>query len=134
MCHLRLVHHSTLKQNTVNIKYNPTPYAKSTKKTGKKQAGDRLIDNRKFYLSSAWRKVRKAVIEDQPLCCHCSIDSKPVLADVVDHVVPYEVDNSLGLDPDNLEPLCHKCHGKKSAQDKLDYPEVYGNYDNFYLG
>lgn len=118
----------------MKINYNPTPYAKSPKKTGKKQAGDRLIDNRKFYLSTAWRKTRKAVIEEQPLCCDCSTDSKPVLADVVDHTIPYEVDNSLGLDPDNLRPLCHQCHSKKTEEDKQKYPEVYNNYDNFYLG
>lgn len=110
------------------------PYAPNTKKTGKKVSGDRLIDNRKFYLTNAWRKCRKAVIEEQPLCSVCSTTSKPVPADVVDHTIPYEVNNDLGLDPDNLKPMCHQCHGKKSAQDKIDYPEVYGNYDNFYLG
>ena len=46
------------KHRAMKINYNKTPYAKTVKKTGKRNPGDRLIDNQKFYSSRKWRKAR----------------------------------------------------------------------------
>jgi 5-methylcytosine-specific restriction protein A len=42
-------------------------------------------------------------------------------ADVVDHIIPIEVDWSKRLDKSNLQPLCHSCHAKKTADDVREY-------------
>jgi 5-methylcytosine-specific restriction endonuclease McrA len=118
----------------MNIKHNPTPYAQNVKKTGKKMAGQRLIDNGDFYRSRPWRKARAEWIKLEPLCVHCLKEGKHTPGDVVDHRTPIVVDESLKLDPDNLQTLCHDHHSKKSQEDKKKWPEIYGSYDHFYFG
>lgn len=44
-----------------------------------------------------------------------------VNADVVDHIVPIEHDWSLRLDVKNLQPICHACHARKTADDEKQY-------------
>src|SRR5690625_3448050 len=55
------------------------------------------------------------------LCVKCSTDDTPVLADVADHIIPITVDWSLRLDSNNIQPLCHDCHNKKTADDIKKY-------------
>lgn len=118
----------------MNIKYNNTSkYAPSVKKTGKRKDANRMIDNGDFYRSRKWRRLRAEVIKECPLCEHCSSTNEPVLADVVDHKIPLFIDETLALDRDNLQSLCHQCHNKKTQEDKKKYDE-YNNYDNFYFG
>lgn len=116
----------------MNIKYNQTPYAKTVKKTGKRNPGDRLINNQKFYSSRKWRKARTEWIKMNPLCEHCLSENRHTPGDVVDHIVPVEVDPTLSLDGDNLQTLCHAHHNAKTEEDKKQYPEVYKDYDRYY--
>lgn len=62
----------------------------------------------KFYgRSSSWRKVRAKHIKQNPTCAACG--RKEGLE--VHHVIPYHIDNTKELDPDNLITLCGKyCH------------------------
>ena len=62
----------------------------------------------KFYgRSSSWRKVRAEHIKQNPTCAACG--RKEGLE--VHHVIPYHIDNTKELDPDNLITLCGKyCH------------------------
>ena len=58
---------------------------------------------------AAWRRLRAAVLEAQPLCaCGCG-----GLSTDVDH---HDNDAS-NNDEDNLVPLCHECHSRKTQQD-----------------
>lgn len=117
----------------MKIKYNSTKsYAPNIKKTGKRKAGERLIDNGNFYRSRQWRKCRSEWVKINPLCEHCLAEGKTTPADVVDHIIPYEVDKTLAFDGDNLQSLCYKHHSEKTEQDKKKYPEVYKNYDKYY--
>lgn len=65
-----------------------------------------LID--RFYgRSPKWRKVRAEHIKQNPTCAACG--RKEGLE--VHHVIPYHIDNTKELDPDNLITLCGKhCH------------------------
>ena len=65
-----------------------------------------LID--KFYgRSPSWRKVRAEHIKQNPTCAACG--RKEGLE--VHHVIPYHIDSTKELDPDNLITLCGKyCH------------------------
>ena len=40
-------------------------------------------------------------------------------AHLVHHIVPYDVDPTLGLDPDNLISLCDGCHNAIHGRDKI---------------
>ena len=55
--------------------------------------------------SAQWRKIRKAVLEREPLCRQCGAP-----ANEVDHI---NGDTSNNL-PSNLAPLCKPCHSAKS--------------------
>lgn len=75
-----------------------------------------------FYNSHLWRKVRKQVMNRTGgLCKQCLALDMNIKADVVDHIIPIEIDWNLRLRLDNLQPLCNVCHNKKTAQDKIKY-------------
>lgn len=83
----------------------------------KKPFGGRAVDNTKFYQSTPWRKLREKVLKERPLCEQCRREGRITPAKVVDHIIPI-VKGGAPLDESNLQPLCHKCHNKKSATDK----------------
>ena len=65
---------------------------------------------------SAWRKLRKIVLErDNMLCQSCLKEGRVRVAMVVDHIKPKAKggDDSLG----NLNSLCRKCHDHKTARE-----------------
>lgn len=80
----------------------------------------------KFYNSKEWRMLRDYIMAiNHYLCVGCSVPgTKPVLANVVDHIVPILVDWSLRLDQKNCQPLCHACHNVKTAEDKRKYKGI----------
>lgn len=56
--------------------------------------------------SPKWDGVRKAFIKVNPKCIAC--DSREKLE--VHHIVPFNVNHSLELEPSNLMTLCRNCH------------------------
>ena len=63
-----------------------------------------------FYLSKAWRKARRAILErDMGLCVRCG---RP--GDIVHHKIHLTPENindpEISLSADNLETLCRECH------------------------
>ena len=62
-----------------------------------------------FDRSSRWPAVRAKHLEDHPCCTACG-GTKNL---EVHHVIPYHVDNSKELSPENLQTLCglpRNCH------------------------
>jgi hypothetical protein len=58
--------------------------------------------------SSEWPKVRDEHLKIQPCCQVCGVTDKLN----VHHIMPFHMDNSLELNPDNLITLCEcLCHG-----------------------
>ena len=55
--------------------------------------------------SAAWRKLRKQVLAEEPLCRHCAAQGLVGLATEVDHMRG-AADNSR----DALQALCKPCH------------------------
>ncbi len=75
-----------------------------------------------FYNSHLWRKVRKQVMGRAGGLCKCCLEmDMNIKADVVDHIIPIEIDWSLRLGLENLQALCNVCHNKKTAKDKIKY-------------
>lgn len=63
--------------------------------------------------SAAWRKLRRSVLEREPLCRHCAARGLIVPSVDVDHI-----DNNPANDePSNHQALCHECHSRKTARD-----------------
>ncbi|WP_431471940.1 HNH endonuclease [Nonlabens sp. SCSIO 43208] len=77
---------------------------------------ERTVDNSKFYNSRTWRKTRKLFLENNPLCIHCERLGVTTPANVVDHIIPIS-EGGDKLNTKNLQPLCKKCHEKKSASE-----------------
>ena len=73
--------------------------------------------NQSFYNSTKWRKYSHDIRRKEPLCTHCKENGKTVLATMVDHIKPILQGGDKWL-RSNLQPLCSKCHAKKSASDK----------------
>ena len=65
--------------------------------------------------SAAWRKLRKQVLAEEPLCRHCAAQGLTVPATEVDHMRG-AADNSR----DALQALCKPCHSIKTMA------ELYG--------
>lgn len=64
-----------------------------------------FIDN--FGRSGKWSKVRKDHIKQHPKCAACGRTEDLE----VHHIVPYQIDPTKELDPENLITLCGKyCH------------------------
>jgi 5-methylcytosine-specific restriction endonuclease McrA len=75
-----------------------------------------------------WQRLRRRVIQEQPLCARCALR----LSEIVDHIVPalvalrqaqdsgrYPVDRNAGYYfRSNLQGLCRPCHGDKTTEDK----------------
>ena len=61
----------------------------------------------------AWQRLRASVLDREPLCRYCLARGQVVVATDVDHVSGDPSDNSM----DNLQPLCHECHSRKTQAD-----------------
>jgi len=64
--------------------------------------------------SSKWRRISKQYLESHPLCESCRKKGIYTKATVVDHIVPHRGDQKLFWDQTNWQPLCKKCHDKKT--------------------
>ena len=69
-----------------------------------------------WYSLPVWTDdLRPNQLLHEPFCRECARRGLRVRATDVDHVVPFEGDWKLFTDPDNLQSLCHSCHGRKTA-------------------
>ena len=75
---------------------------------------DRDIDTRPSAAQrgygKGWRNLRDWYIGRHPICESCNTRS----SEIVDHIVPLKAGGDR-LDEDNLQALCNKCHGAKTA-------------------
>ena len=79
----------------------------------KVHAGDRASAFERGY-SHRWQMVRKQFLVNHPLCALCEQSGKLMPATVVDHVLPHRGDKALFWDERNWQPLCKKCHDRKT--------------------
>ena len=63
-----------------------------------------------LYTTTAWRKLRIAVLEAEPLCEYCLWFGRTSEATLVDHIEPHRGDEVLFWDRDNLASSCAPCH------------------------
>ena len=63
-----------------------------------------------------WRKLRRSVLDAEPLCRSCASLGYTTPADTVDHIVPRARGGTDDLA--NLQPLCNTCHDAKTDREK----------------
>ena len=61
-----------------------------------------------------WRKASRAFLRAHPFCAECLRHNRVTRATVVDHVKPHRGDRELFWDEGNWQPLCKKCHDRKT--------------------
>ncbi len=80
------------------------------------QARDRSGEaGRGFYFTTRWKRLRAAVLRAEPLCRHCVAVNRPEPATDVDHVIRHAGDPWRFWAPGNLQPLCARCHARKTV-------------------
>lgn len=81
-------------------------------------ANQHISDRENAYergYSSRWQKARKQFLAKHPLCAECERTGKLTQATVVDHIKPHRGDDTLFWDEKNWQPLCKRCHDKKTG-------------------
>ena len=70
--------------------------------------------------SYRWQAARKQFLANRPLCVECQREGKLTPATIVDHIKPHRGDPALFWDEKNWQPLCKKCHDRKTRlEDQL---------------
>lgn len=64
--------------------------------------------------SAAWLALRAQVLAEEPLCRTCMVSGIVTPATDVDHIVNAEGDYTDDNSRENLQPLCHECHSRKT--------------------
>lgn len=67
----------------------------------------------RLYRSAAWKRLRVEVLADAQRCATPKCVQPPT---VVDHVRPHRGDQELFFDRSNLQPMCKRCHDRKTAK------------------
>ena len=62
-----------------------------------------------------WQKARLLFLGKHPTCRECSKQGRLTPASVVDHVIPHRDNMELFWNVDNWQPMCVRCHNRKSA-------------------
>ena len=76
---------------------------------------------KKFYDSEEWKITRAYVLAlDELDVYEYMTNGKEIPADTVHHIIPYRVDNTKALDPDNLISLSAASHAAVEALYKVD--------------
>jgi len=62
-----------------------------------------------LYNSTLWRQTSKEFLKKYPNCFICGAK-----ATIADHITPHRGNIELFYNTDNLQPMCWKCHSKKT--------------------
>jgi 5-methylcytosine-specific restriction enzyme A len=73
---------------------------------------------KRMYNSKEWRRLRLAQLEAHPWCAECLKKDVKRRATEVDHIEPHHGNEKLFFDPRNLQSLDHRCHTKKTDQER----------------
>lgn len=88
----------------------------------------RLIDEKLFYHSTAWRRKRKQILKrDNFECQFCKAEGGYSKANTVHHIKHLTARPDLALVDSNLISCCHACHEKQ-------HPERTENFKPFEQG
>lgn len=66
--------------------------------------------DKNFYSSVRWLKLRAAFVSENPLCAECKRKGRVTPARHVHHKQPRKAYPDLAYEWDNLESICLECH------------------------
>ena len=75
-----------------------------------------------LYNTARWRKMSKAQLMKEPLCCDCLEIGVITPANQCDHVIPHHGD-PVKFWSSPLASRCRECHGKKTAREQGKNPK-----------
>lgn len=77
-----------------------------------------------LYNTKAWKQLRRAQLDKQPLCVMCRDKFKRVRpANVADHIKRHQGDESLFFNANNLQSLCRSCHDVHKQRQERGFVE-----------
>jgi 5-methylcytosine-specific restriction protein A len=85
-------------------------------KTALRMRSEGNREDKRFYDSAVWKKVREYVLRTEPWCRECRREGKMGLADMVDHIRRIS-DGGARTNLSNLQPLCGHHHAIKRAEE-----------------
>jgi len=91
------------------------------RQTQKNVDARRGTSNQRGY-DSTWRRLRRMVLNREPLCRECLKEGRLTPATEVDHIIPLASGGTNDLE--NLQPLCHSCHSRKTAKEDGGFGNV----------
>lgn len=91
----------------------PNQYRPNTKRPSPSAAARGTANQRGYNYK--WQRFRLAYLAQHPLCVRCTAEGRTVEAEHVDHVDNLGPLGPRGYDDTNLQALCARCHGKKTA-------------------
>ena len=74
-------------------------------------------DNKWPYNTVQWRKLRRMVLAEEPLCRYCQEVNRITPAVIADHIKPVKTHPELAFVRDNLQGLCFSCHNSIKARE-----------------
>ncbi len=70
------------------------------------------------YNSSKWVKTSRRFKADHPFCINKGVDPDcMIVSDITDHIIPHRGDPVLFWDETNWQPMCWRCHSRKTAHE-----------------
>lgn len=84
-----------------------------------RNARPEIREDKRFYDSVQWKRIREAVLRKEPWCRQCRRLGKVIVASIVDHITPIRMGGNRTV-LSNLQPLCDECHNiKRSSESRM---------------
>ena len=69
-----------------------------------------------LYETAEWRKRRAMFLKKYPRCFICGAP-----ATIADHIIPHHGDLTQFYDDNNLQPMCQRCHSRKTLKENANF-------------
>lgn len=103
------------------------PYGARSEQERKKEFDERRESAAARGYDAWWRRLRKVVLSEEPLCRECSKIGRVVASAEVDHIIPHKGNMKLFRDRKNLQGLCKPCHSRKTATEDSAFARKAGH-------
>lgn len=91
--------------------------ARRAKARARAQLGEEAARFRELYADPRWKRASAAYLARNPLCRDCGELGVVEAAVEVDHIRRHKGDRTLFWDRTNWQPLCKRCHSRKTARE-----------------
>ncbi len=90
---------------------DPSRYCAAHKRQAQQQQDQQRGTSTERGYDSHWQRIRRMILNAEPLCRTCNAQGLVVAASEVDHIDG----NVNNMSTENLQPLCRPCHSRKSV-------------------